>query len=194
MMRKMILAVTFYCTVFLLQAQSVLPIDVENSQIKWTGTNLLKLGGHHGTVSFKSGELNFMGDTLVGGLFFADMHTISNTDGKFNEILVDHLKEEDFFHVKQFPLAVLEITKVTYHSDTTLAIRADLTIKGITHEVNFESVIPRKESSFDIQSVFLIDRTKWQVRYGSKSFFNDLGDDAISDAVKLEVWIRLDGC
>jgi hypothetical protein len=32
-----------------------------------------------------------------------------------------------------------------------------------------------------------IDRSRWNIRYGSPSFFNDLGDNAIGDMVDISI-------
>lgn len=115
------------------------------------------------------------------------MHTIINTDGKYSEMLVGHLKNEDFFDVEKYPIAQLEILSVKYLNNTEIETHANLTIKGITNKINFNSVLEDSRDSFIMKSSFIIDRTKWGVNYESKSILDGLKDDAISDAIEFEV-------
>lgn len=169
-------------------AQTIKTIDLTESLIQWTGENLFKLGGHHGTLNFRSGELRFEGDSLVGGQLYADMHSMTNTDGEFIAPLVDHLKSEDFFHVEKFPVSVFSILSVRYLSDSLLSVTGELTIKEVTRPMAFEARLEESAgSTLSFLTDFFIDRSLWNVRFGSKSFFTDLGDDAISDAIRLQV-------
>ena len=168
-------------------AQTTKTIDLTESLIHWAGENLFKLGGHYGTLRFRSGELQFEGDSLVGGQFYADMHSMTNTDGEFIASLVDHLKSEDFFHVDKFPVSLFSITGVRYLSDSLVSVTGELTIKEVTRPLAIEARLEESGSTLSFDTDFFIDRSRWNVRYGSKSFFSDLGDDVISDAIRLRV-------
>ena len=74
-------------------------INVEKSIVNWKGSMLFSFGEHYGTVNFKEGSLEFKNDEIIGGSFVVDMNTMVNTDGDYNEGLVNHLKNEDFFDV-----------------------------------------------------------------------------------------------
>lgn len=158
-------------------------IDTDNSSIHWVGKKIT--GQHDGTLDFSGGSLTFDKKKLTGGSFTVDMTTISATDveGKTKEKLDGHLKADDFFGVEKFPTSKLVFTKVTDKGKGVYAVTADMTIKGITNAVSFEMTV--KENSATTK--FNVDRTKFDIKYGSKSFFEGIGDRAINDEFELEV-------
>ena len=147
---------------------------------------LFNFGGHYGTLKFKKGELTFSNGKLSGGEFVVDMTTITNTDGDYSPDLVGHLKNEDFFNVPSFPTSKLNITKVEYYNNGIIRMDAELTIKGITNPVVFESTLDEAKNL--LKSRMKIDRTDWNIVYGAKGHVN-VKDYAISDAIELEVEI-----
>ncbi len=163
-----------------------LTVDTQNSTINWTGK---KIGGQHqGSINFKNGTLVLKKDKVVSGNFVVDMNTISCTDiedAGYNAKLVGHLKSDDFFGVEKFPTAVLKITNATKFLNNKASISGLLTIKGKTKPINFE--LHRKGNTFT--ATVAIDRSKFDVRYGSTSFFDSLGDKAIDDIFTLDVKI-----
>lgn len=187
-MKKIILLV-IVGSVLSVHAQNQIKIDTSKSSIKWTGSNLFKFNKHYGTVKFKNGEIIFKNDTITGGKFEIDMSTIVNTDGKYNEMLVEHLKNEDFFNVEKYPISELEILSLKYINDSQIDIEANLTIKGVTQIINYKSILENSDKGWVMKSNFIIDRTRWGVNYESKSFLDGLKDDAISDAIEFEVVI-----
>ncbi|MGY5352839.1 YceI family protein [Wenyingzhuangia sp. IMCC45533] len=154
------------------------PIDVKKSTIKWVGKKVT--GKHNGTISFKSGEVIIKQGALVGGTFIVDMSTINTEDlsGDYKNKLDGHLKSEDFFGVEKYPEATFVITSVEGNT-----VKGDLTIKGHTEKKAFTLVKKGNTISGDIE----IDRTKFDIRYGSKSFFDNLKDKAINDEFELTV-------
>lgn len=174
-----------------LNAQKRFHVDTTNSIIKWTGSNLFKFNKHFGTVKFEKGNLVLKKDSIIGGDFEIDMNTIRNTDGKYNEMLVGHLKNEDFFDVEKYPKSRLEILKITYKDHSNLDIEARLTIKGITQPINYSSTLDQSGEQLIMKSQFIIDRTRWNVNYESKSLLDGLKDDIISDAIAFEVTVAL---
>lgn len=158
-------------------------IDVEKSTIEWTGKKVT--GKHTGNVDIKSGELEFENGRLSGGKFVIDMTSITNTDmeGNMSDKLVGHLKSDDFFSVATYPEAMLEITKVSGAGNGNYNVTADLTIKGKTHPVTFEVT----ENGNTYTSSITVDRTLYDVRYGSGKFFEGLGDKMIYDDFTLDV-------
>ena len=168
-------------------AQNLISIDVEKSTLKWLGSSMIYFNDHYGTVEIENGLLTTDGGKISGGTFQIDMKTIRNVDGGYSESLVSHLKDGDFFDVEKYPTATIEIEKVKYHSNIRMECFANLTIKGITNPVTFFADVDFTNGKMRIQSKFKIDRTRWNVKYGSKSFFEDLGDKAISDVIVFEV-------
>ena len=153
-------------------------VNAENSTIKWMGSKVAS--SHEGTVTIQKGMLMIDHGDLVGGQFSIDMTSISNTDmeGRKKERLEWHLKNADFFDVEQFPLAMITIAKAEKGEGNFYKIVADLTIKGITHSVTFPAKVEINGLNFSARAKIKIDRTKWDIKYGSNTFY-DLGDRAI---------------
>lgn len=186
-MKTIIIAVLCLCSITVTTAQHSMQIDTSKSLLTWKGSNLFKFNEHFGTVKFSSGTIFMENDSLSGGNFEVDMNTITNTDGKYNEMLVSHLKNEDFFNVEKHPKAKLEITGIKYMDENEVQINADLTIKSITNPIVYKSTLVRENSKVLMTAKFIIDRTLWKVNYESKSILDSLKDDTISDAIELEV-------
>lgn len=160
-------------------------VKIKESSIKWKGYKVT--GEHFGTINLKEGMLSFEGDKLVGGNVIIDMTSIKVTDmeGEYADKLAGHLKADDFFGAEKFPTAALKFTKVSGHG-THYHITGDLTIKGITAPVSFEMHTEANAAKAKIK----IDRTKYGIKYGSASFFDDLKDRAISDEFDIDVAIK----
>jgi polyisoprenoid-binding protein YceI len=161
-------------------------INKTSSVIEWVGKKVT--GQHNGTVNFKEGAVVFKNDKLVGGTFTVDMNSLTATDlsGEYQGKLNGHLKADDFFGTEKFPVATLVIKKIGSASVNTYNVTADLTIKGITKPVNFVMTANSTAAS----ASFNVDRTKYDIKYGSKSFFDTLGDKAISDEFELKVALK----
>ncbi len=158
-------------------------LSVEESKIVWTGK---KVGGSHtGEIQLLSGYLEKSGDQFVSGKFVADMTSISNDDIKDADSrakLVGHLKSDDFFSVDEHPTATLEIDNGEEVSPGTYKFTGEMTIKGHTNAVSFEADVDGETFSGKLT----VDRSKYYVRYGSGSFFDNLGDNLIYDEFDLE--------
>ena len=163
-------------------------VNAESSTVNWTGSKVTYQ--HTGTVDIQKGVLIFEGENLVGGEIAIDMNTISNTsiekETKRN-YLESHLKNEDFFHVDKYSYSYIKINSAEKNSDGTYVVNADLTIKGITNQIKFVAEVKLKGDVFLATASIKIDRTKWDVRYGSGSFFEDLGDKMILDAIGFDI-------
>ena len=161
-------------------------IDIAESKAIWTGK---KFGGSHtGTIKLKSGTLDFDNDALTGGNVEIDMSSIDVTDlsGENKEKLEGHLKSEDFFGTDNHPTATLLFTDVKEKSNGLYTITAALTIKEKTHPLIFDL----KTSANTAQTKLVIDRSKYDVKYGSKSFFSGLGDNFIHDDFEVDVDLK----
>ncbi|MFY7988928.1 MAG: YceI family protein [Flavobacterium sp.] len=158
-------------------------VDVTKSTINWVGKKVT--GSHEGTITLKEGALVFKGKKVVNGNFTVDMTTINTTDlsGKGKTNLDGHLKSDDFFGVEKFPTATLVFKTIGEKSNGVYAVTADLTIKGITHPIKFELTVNGNAATTTLK----VDRTKYDIKYGSGSFFSDLGDKTISDEFELTV-------
>jgi len=163
-------------------------VDVESSTVEWTGKKVT--GQHEGTIAIKSGELEFDSNgNLASGNIVVDMTSITCTDLKGGGAgkLVGHLSSDDFFGVDKHPEASLTIDSAIESGDGNYDITGELTIKGITKPISFSS----KMMSNTFTSEIVIERTQYGVRYGSGSFFDNLGDKTIDDEFTLNVSLVL---
>jgi len=164
-------------------------VDLSASTVSWTGKKLT--GQHTGTIALKSAELVIGNGEITSGMFEIDMTSIKSTDlpdGKAQK-LEGHLKSDDFFGITKFPTASLKITSSSKASEANMHnVVADLTIKGITHSIEFVTEVVGNKAS----AAITIDRSKFDVRYGSGSFFDGLGDKAIYDNFDLIIELVLD--
>lgn len=161
-------------------------VDVQKSKVEWTGKKVT--GQHTGTIDLQQGSLKVNKGKLTGGKIVIDMQSIKNvdlTDQEYNTKLVNHLKSDDFFSVVKYPTSQLEITKVE-GTGANLTVTGNLSIKGKTNPVSFPVTVSKEGKDNVYKGTITVDRSKYDVRYGSKSFFNDLGDKAISDEFILD--------
>jgi polyisoprenoid-binding protein YceI len=160
-------------------------VDTQKSIILWNGKKVT--GEHSGTIKLAGGTLSLSGTNLTQGSFTIDMTTITSTDGA-GARLEGHLKADDFFGVEKFPTANFVITKVTPAAAGKLTVSGNLTIKGITKALSFPATLAVKGTSLTaVAKGVKVDRTKYDIRYGSKSFFDSIGDKAIDDEFTLDI-------
>lgn len=163
-------------------------IDISKSSVKWLGEKVT--GSHEGTVSIKEGHLHFDNNTFTGGNVVIDMSTIECTDlvGEPKSSIEGHLSSDDFFGIKKYPTANLEIVnaeKIKY-SKNKYKVSAILEIKSVKNNIELEVVIDNGSAIVDL----VIDRTLYNIKYGSGSFFDNLGDKMIYDDFKLSVSLK----
>lgn len=162
-------------------------VDAKSSTISWTGYKVT--GKHYGKVALRSGELQMDHGTIVGGNFVIDMASITCEDlsGETNGKLVGHLKSEDFFGVEKNPTATLKITRAIPQGEGLYKMVADLTIKNTTKPVRFTARVTKEGNKEIATADIKVDRSEYDVRYGSGSFFDNLGDKTIYDEFDLSV-------
>lgn len=166
-----------------INAQEKLNADTEETKILWLGEKVT--GQHDGTINLKSGWLTWKDNKIESGEFYIDMTSLKDTEA--NARLEDHLKSEDFFGVEKFPTSKLVVSGSTSFEKGTGVVTGTLTIKNITHPVEFKAVAQKKDDGLWFFASIILDRTKYDVRYGSGSFFENLGDKTIYDEFKLRV-------
>ena len=156
--------------------------SIKSSSITWTGKKVT--GKHSGTIALQEGYFTMEGDAITGGEFVIDMTSITCTDleGDSKGQLEGHLKSDDFFGVENYPTAKLVITNVAKDGHS-YKVTGDLTIKETTHPITFEL----EKAGNNLSTVLTIDRSKYNVRYGSGSFFDNLGDKTIYDDFTLDI-------
>jgi polyisoprenoid-binding protein YceI len=162
-------------------------IQKASSAVNWTGKKVLGL--HTGSIAVNKGFLNTRGNLLEGGEVEIDMTSIVITDiedAKTNQQFLSHLQNDDFFAVDKFKTAKLVIKKATQTELNHFAVEADLTIKDITHPVQFNAKVEILTDYLHSLGEITIDRTKYNIRYGSGKFISNLGDNLIYDDFVLQ--------
>jgi polyisoprenoid-binding protein YceI len=163
-------------------------VDTKASTVVWTGKKLT--GQHTGSVPISAGELVVDGKTVKEGNFEIDVNGLTNsdlTDKDRNTKLVNHLKSDDFFGTDKYPKATFVISSVVPGSGNDYTIKGKLTIKGKTNDIEFPATIVADGKQLTATAKIVVDRSKYDVRYGSKTFFENIGDKAISDEFELDV-------
>jgi polyisoprenoid-binding protein YceI len=183
-MKKVLLFVTL-SGLFLMNvsAQEKLTADTTKTKLLWLGEKVT--GQHTGTINLQSGWLSLKDNKIVAGEFNIDMASLKEIEN--NDHLEGHLKSDDFFGVDKFPLAKLVITGSTSFDKGTGVVSGTLTIKGVTNPIEFKSAMQKKDDGTWFFANIVVDRTKYNIRYGSGSFFDNLGDKTIYDEFNVKV-------
>jgi polyisoprenoid-binding protein YceI len=171
-------------------------IDPTASSLSWVGKKVT--GQHDGTVALKEGEAVIENGKLVGGSFEIDMSSISVkdiSDPTDNQKLAGHLKSDDFFGTNLFPASTFTITKAepivgAAPGKANYTITGDLTIKGISNSLTFPAIVSVSDDSATAAATITVDRTKYNVRYGSGRFFDNLGNKLIYDEFEVTLDLK----
>lgn len=157
-------------------------VVTKESKVEWKATKVT--GEHMGFVSISDGTVNLANDKIVGANVTMDLNTIVCTDltnEEWNKKLVGHLKSDDFFSVEKFPNATFEISSIQANDDGKYAVVGKLTMKGKSHEIKFPANVKIRENMLKANGTATIDRTLWNIQYGSGKFLQGLGDNLIHD-------------
>jgi len=169
-------------------ADKTLTVDAKSSKISWGAKKVT--GTHAGEIPLNSGSLVVDGDKLKGGSFVFDVKNLTVTDVKDAEMngkLTGHLKSPDFFSVEAHPQAKFVITSVTPKGAGAYDVTGKLTIKGITDNVTFPATVKSDGKKVTADAKISVDRTKYDIKFRSKNFFENLGDKAIDNDFTLDV-------
>ena len=183
-------------------------LDTSASKIEWVGTKVT--GYHTGNVPLKSGEIFVKSGEVTGGKFVMDLANMQvvgpkNVDAASNKKLLGHLKSADFFDVEKNPEGNFELTGVRPYDGTALkdstdprqeqiskykvtdpthVVSGNLTLKGVTKNVEFPARITVSGDNAEAIAKFNINRKDWGIVYPGKP------DDLIRDAVHLGISIK----
>jgi len=164
--------------------------NLDATTVKWTGTKVVG-SSHYGYIKLKDGNLELEKGHINTGHFTIDIKSMTNTDienQEYNQKLIGHLLSDDFFGAEKYPTAFLKITSASKFKANKASVKGELTIKGETLPIEFE--VEKKETDF--MASISIDRTQYGIRYGSGSFFDNLGDKAIDNDFTLDVKLVLE--
>ena len=160
-----------------------LAVDTKASKINWLAKKVT--GQHEGTINLTSGSLVANGMKVTGGEFVIDMKSIvctDITDAEYNKKFIGHITTGDFFEEEKFPTSTFKITKV---DGTNLT--GDLTLHGVTKSITFPAKVSMVGGKATATASIPVDRTDFGVKYGSKKFFDSIGDKAIDDVFNLNI-------
>ena len=168
-------------------------VDVEQSKINWIGSK--PAGQHDGIVSLSKGNLKVNDGQLVGGDVVIDMTTIEVQDleGQDKKDLENHLmgysngKEDHFFNATKYPEAKFEITGMEMVEDQAM-LSGNLTVKETSKNITFPVQVSMNEADNSMVMTsgdITLDRTEWGIKFMSKSFIENLGDNFVDDQMKL---------
>lgn len=160
-------------------------VSVTGSKIAWKASRVVG-NSHTGTIAIKSGNLVITAGNLTGGNLLLDMKSITNDENI--AALIKHLNSDDFFATETYPEANLAITSVARTPEEGLyAVSGDLTLKGKTAPINFNLRLAQSDNKVAAVTELSLDRTTWDIKYGSGKFFQDLGDKVIKDEIEINV-------
>ncbi len=186
-----ILSLTIISTLFafiLPPAAVKFKVDTKASTLVWTGKKFT--GQHSGNILLSSGEIATEGKTVKQGNFDIDVTSLTVTDIKdpaSNAKLVGHLKNDDFFGAEQFPKASFVISSVTPKAGDEYTVKGKLTLKGITNDIEFPATIKNDGKKLTAVAKIVVDRSKYNIKFKSPSFFENLGDGVIYDEFELDL-------
>jgi len=172
-------------------------IDTEKSVFEWIGRNLNNR--HHGRIAIQSGEMTVQGGKLAAGGIVLDMNGITNSDlqdAGWRDMLIRHLKSDDFFAVARYPTASFRLTEWAAEAGAPPeapngAVSGDLTIRDVTRRISFQAIVaPQADGGIKAHAVFDFDRTLWNVCYGSGKLFERLGMHLVNDIITAELFIQ----
>jgi polyisoprenoid-binding protein YceI len=186
-------AFMLFAGVALAEGAKTVKFDLDKSYLKWVGSKVTS--SHDGKLKLKSATGQIHADNTVAGAFEIDMNSLVVSDiedPKYNKKLQNHLKADDFFSVESFPAVAFKITKAEPIADAkegqaNMNISGDLTIKGITHPVSFPATVNVVDGKVSASGKASVNRTKYDIKYNSGSFFENLGDKLILDDFSVEL-------
>ncbi|MFT7032512.1 MAG: polyisoprenoid-binding protein YceI [Cyclobacteriaceae bacterium] len=166
-------------------------ISSKSSKLEWLAKKVT--GQHNGVIDIKSGGLTFSGNKLTGGNFVINMKTITVLDleagSNMNNKLTGHLNSPDFFNTTEFGEASFKVTsaKKAKSDGGNYSITGDLTIKGKSSSITFPAQVSKDGDKVSATAKMIFDRSKFDIKYKSASFFENLGDKLIYDDVEMTV-------
>ena len=165
-------------------------LDVDKSSLRWTGVKVT--GSHWGYIMMKEGQVTVDGKNIISGNFTVDLDSMTEEDmgdGPWKGKLLNHLKSDDFFDVKNNPESVLKITSAVFNHGA-YSIQGDLTIRGITHPIEFPAVVQFSDKGPKATGQIKIDRTLYGMKYKSGKFFPEIGDKMIYDEFTIDFEVK----
>jgi len=162
---------------------------INDSELSWIGTEL-STKTHTGTIDFTDGTIVVDSDNTISGNVKINMSTINVTDlqGRSKEMLERHLRSSDFFEVESFSEAKFSFISKSFDKlSNQISFVGDLTIKDITNPISFNATLLETSPFLKAKAVLSFDRSKYNVRFRSGNFFENLGDKLILDDIDVNI-------
>jgi polyisoprenoid-binding protein YceI len=178
----------------ILQGSGMYFFDSSSSKISWEGKKtIVKEWIDNGSISIQSGDITLVDNNVTEGKIVIDMNSITTNKtgaGGGEDNLSKHLKSADFFGVEVFPTSQFKLNSlIPTETVYTYTAKGEMTIKNITKDIEFPVTIYMENGLISMNAEIVLDRTQFDVRFGSTNFFNDIGDKAIDNdfTLKLEL-------
>ena len=169
--------------------QGIYSVHIDKSELSWIGKELsTKI--HTGSLNISNGIIQVGDDNSVSGNIKINMSTINVTDlqGRSKEMLEKHLRSADFFEVENYPEAQINFKSKSFNKLLNqISFEGDLTIKDITNPISFNATLIESSPYLKANAILSFDRSKYDVRFRSGSFFENLGDKLILDDIDVNI-------
>ena len=169
--------------------QGIYSVHIDKSELSWIGKELsTKI--HTGSLNISNGIIQVGDDNSVSGNIIINMSTINVTDlqGRSKEMLEKHLRSADFFEVENYPEAQINFKSKSFNKLVNqISFEGDLTIKDITNPISFNATLIESSPYLKANAILSFDRSKYDVRFRSGSFFENLGDKLILDDIDVNI-------
>ena len=188
-MKKLFIPVLFLSFVYA-QNEKTFTLNPDNTVLRWTAEKVT--GTHWGYVKVEGGSVVVKGKKILTGECIVDMSTITVMDMKdspYGIKLENHLRSTDFFDTENHSRASLKIKSVSYKQGS-VDLTGDLTIKGISHPVEFPATLGFSDKGASAKGQIKIDRTLYDIKYRSGKYFPDIGDKMIYDVFKIDFEVK----
>jgi polyisoprenoid-binding protein YceI len=89
-----------------------------------------------------------------------------------------------------FTLDAAKVVESPTLSSPNFEVKGTLELRGVKADIHFFATVNRRENgSVSIEAHFDLDRTRWNVLYGSSRFFEHLGMHLVYDLITIELRI-----
>ncbi len=159
-------------------------LNLDSSNVTWKG-EMLGVFAHEGNVQIKEGTLSVAGDSITAGSFVIDLNTITPTDTNFNEaegktteVLIGHLRSDDFFAVDSISTATFTVT--SFNGNVAMG---KLNVRGVEGDENITDVVVSTANGMTtVTGKLVFDRQKYGVAWASP-----MKDMVLSDNIEINV-------
>lgn len=174
-------------------ADGTYAVDTTKSTATWEGSKKILVNWiDRGSIKISAGSVAVASSTLSSTVITFDMQTITASEtGRGNEAttslqLVKHLKSDAFFNVEKYPTAVFKATGLKVQPGVEQTITGDLTIRDVTKSISLPILVTQEDGMIVVSGKAVVDRTGFNVKFGSSKFFDSLGDNVVNDEFKLD--------